>query len=344
MLQRLLTLVAFAPVVLWSRGASAAASAHLVYVRGPRAGECPSEASVRGAVSARLGYDPFFLWAHDTLFVEVTGARGAFRVELKLVDDQNLQRGTREITVKTGECAGVLDAMALTMSLAIDPSSVVGAPSSATPPSAPVDPVALPTPASLPEAPSAPDSPHDVVADAGPRAMLSAPDSRANTTPPEVRRVHARVGVRATGSAGAALAANAGAAAFVGVRWRALSLDLEGRFDLPATGPARPSDARVTSWIVAASLVPCAHLGPLFGCAVGSIGSQTASWHVTARSVWDAAGGRVGAELPLFPSWTLDAYGELLGTVPNKIAVGTASYPLPALSGGLAIGVGYRFL
>ena len=108
---RLGTLIALVATACWPRAASAAASAHLVYVRGPGAETCPDEASIRSAVSARLGYDPFFPWAHDTIFVEVTGNRGAFRVELKLVDDQSFQRGTRAVTVKAGECAGVLESV-----------------------------------------------------------------------------------------------------------------------------------------------------------------------------------------------------------------------------------------
>lgn len=40
--------------------AQPAASAHLVYVRGPGAEECPGEHAIRSAVGARLGYDPFF--------------------------------------------------------------------------------------------------------------------------------------------------------------------------------------------------------------------------------------------------------------------------------------------
>ena len=43
-----------------ARPASAGASAHLVYVRGAGAEQCPGEQAIRAAVGARLGYDPFF--------------------------------------------------------------------------------------------------------------------------------------------------------------------------------------------------------------------------------------------------------------------------------------------
>jgi hypothetical protein len=77
------------------RPARAAASAHLVYVRGPGAEQCASEQTLRAAVSTRLGYDPSFAWAHDTLFAEIQRANGAFRAIVKFIDENNLQRGSR---------------------------------------------------------------------------------------------------------------------------------------------------------------------------------------------------------------------------------------------------------
>src|SRR5262245_23079712 len=87
-------LVALAPLP-----ARAAASARLVYLRGPGAEQCPAEDAVRAAVRARLGYDPFFTWARDTLFLEITGSGHAFRTVIKLVADDNRQRGARDIAV-----------------------------------------------------------------------------------------------------------------------------------------------------------------------------------------------------------------------------------------------------
>jgi hypothetical protein len=340
--KRFFPLLALHAAVCWTRVADAAASAHLVYVRGPGAESCPSEASIRSAVSARLGYDPFFPWAHDTVFVEVTGVRGAFHVELKLVDDQNFQRGTRAITVKARECAGVLDAMALTMSLAIDPASVTGAsppapdsPPSDSPPSDSPPRDTPPDPTPTPTAPSAPVL-------AAP-AVPAASDSQ-RAAPLADRAVHARVGVRVAGNADVAPALAAGTDAFVGLRWGRLSLDVEGRYDFPTTGSLGVQGIRVTTWLLAVSAVPCVHLGPVFGCAVGSVGSQTAKSETTASSVWYAAGGRAGLELPLSNTLTIDGYGEVLATVRNEIAVrGTPVYTLPPLSGGLGIGVGWRF-
>src|ERR1700733_3558820 len=163
-------------VLLWAtaRTARADASSRLVYVRGPGAEQCPGEQAIRAAVRTRLGYDPFFPWAHDALFVDVTHTGGTFHVELKLVDADNLQRGARSLTVKGTDCGAVVDALALTISLTIDPDSVTRGTQPAPPP-----PPAAP---SEPEAPAPPPSPltHDLPP-AGPSALMLA---RQPTAPP----------------------------------------------------------------------------------------------------------------------------------------------------------------
>jgi hypothetical protein len=80
-----------------SRTSQASPSARLVYLREPSAESCPDERSVRGAVAARLGYDPFFPNAPETMFIEITSVRGQYRARVKLVDGDNVVRGTREI-------------------------------------------------------------------------------------------------------------------------------------------------------------------------------------------------------------------------------------------------------
>ena len=154
------SLLATALVSGTPKAARAAASAHLVYLRGPGAEGCPGEQAVRAAVSTRLGYDPFFPWARDTLFAEITAGKGDFHVDIKLVDGDNLQRGGRDITVKGNDCSAVIDAMGLTISLTIDPSSITGAAPSS-PPSPPPPPPDAPILLSTLAAPRPPDSPRD---------------------------------------------------------------------------------------------------------------------------------------------------------------------------------------
>jgi hypothetical protein len=313
------------------RTARAGASAHLVYLRGPGAEQCPGEQAVRAAVSARLGYDPFFAWAHDALFVDVTRTGGAFHVELKLVDADNLQRGARSLTVKGTDCAAVIDAMALTISLTIDPDSLTRGPQP--PPQEQAAEPPPPPPLPPPEPPVPPPPP----------------------PPPAPSPVHAYLGVGVGVSFGAAPEAAAEGTLFAGVRWQAWSLDLEGRVDLPATGHGSgvASDVAVQSWIGAGSLVPCLHLGAVYGCGVVSVGELTAKSvggatnPETNGALWAAAGPRVGVELEVSPSVALRAWAEVLVSLTHNtlnLDLPTPIYKYPLASGGATAAVVWRFL
>lgn len=59
------------------------------------------------------------------LFVEVTQSSGTYRVQIKLVDGTNLLVGERTLSVKSDDCGTVVDTMGPTVSLTIDPSSVI---------------------------------------------------------------------------------------------------------------------------------------------------------------------------------------------------------------------------
>jgi hypothetical protein len=325
---------AAAVAIAWlgtERTAHAGASAHLVYLRGPGAEECPGEQAVRAAVSARLGYDPFFAWAHDALFVDVTRTAGAFHVELKLVDADNLQRGARSLTVKGTDCAAVIDAMALTISLTIDPDSLTRGPQPPPPEDKPPEPPPPPSPPPPePPAPTPPPPP----------------------PPPAAPPVRAHLGAGVGLSVGAAPGVAAEGTLLAGVRWQAWSLDVEGRVDLPATG--QESGVSVQSWIGAGSLVPCLHLGAVYGCGVASVGQLTAKSvggatnPQTNGALWAAAGPRLGVELEVSPSVALRGWAEVLVSLTrntlNLEAEPTPVYRYPPASGGATVAVVWRFL
>ena len=106
-----------------SAAADAAPGARFIYIRGKGAETCPSETEVRDAVRVRLGYEVFSIFATSTMFTEVSAIKGGFTANLKLVDASNTVRGDRVLVVR-GNCAELMDAMALTISIAIDPMSV----------------------------------------------------------------------------------------------------------------------------------------------------------------------------------------------------------------------------
>lgn len=308
--------------------AQGATSAHLVYVRGPGAEQCPGEHAVRAAVGARLGYDPFFAWARDTLFTEITRTDGEFHVDLKLVDDRNMLRGARQISVTATDCADAIDAIGLTISLTIDPSSLS--------PPAPTPPVAAPTPQAPPDlALPAPAMPEDVLA----------PPQRSSS-----ERFGGHIGAGAIGSVGAAAVPTLGPTLSVGASWRFLSLDAEGRADLPATGASQEAPARVRSWLIVGSLVPCVHLQGPFGCVVlsgGSLGATsvgTVAPH-TDHAPWWAAGLRAGGEFALHGPLSLRAYAELLATLTrDSLGIdGAVAYRFAPWSGGVGAELAWRF-
>ncbi len=329
--------------VVVPRNAGAAASARLVYMRGPGAEQCPGEDALRAAVGTRLGYDPFFAWAHDTMFIEIARTGSSFVARIALVDEQNMQRGEREISVEGTDCSPVIDAVGLTASLTIDPSSVTGARPPAPPPAPDAAP---PADASVPSMGAS--EPVDVPA---PRKDARAPESP-DVTP--VRgvpgEVSGHVGLAALGSLGSAPGASAGAALFGGVAWRSLFLDVEGRADAPSTGSSGlASPSRVTSWLVAGSLVPCARLRFAFGCAVFSAGAVGATSNAplprSAYAPWAAAGARAGVELALSERVSWRGYGELLvTTTANTLEVdGARVFAFGALSGSVGLGLALRF-
>ena len=324
-----MVLAALAVAAAVAGPARAAPSVRLVYVRGSGAEQCPAEPAVRAAVSARLGYDPFLDGARENLLVEIQRGARAFRVVVKLIGEDSRPRGVREIAVAGDACSTVIDALALSISLTIDASAPPAPSAAASPP--PPPPRATAPPPAQPAA-----------------ALVATPQP-----PPEARRTQAlslRAGVGAVGSLGAAPAATAGGTLFMGVRWRALSLDVEGRADLPADGDSEAPPVGVRSWLVAGALLPCLHAGIAFGCgvaAVGRFGAAARNIPVAAErhGPWSAAGLRVGVEWPVGRVLSLQGYAQLLAALTrDTLWVDTTRvYTVPLWSPALGAGAAFRF-
>ena len=106
---------------LLAGGARAAESCVLSYVRGQGAEQCPDEARVRQAVAARLGYDPFVAWAKTTVHAQIVREGSLLRGRLFLADAENRARGSRELTAPADRCDELVAALALAISIAVDP-------------------------------------------------------------------------------------------------------------------------------------------------------------------------------------------------------------------------------
>ncbi len=322
---------AFIALALGATPAFAGASVHLVYVRGPGAEGCPQEDALRAAVGTRLGYDPFFGWARETLFAEITRRGDTFSATVKLVDDKNSLEGARDLAVRGTDCTAVIDALGLTISLAIDPASVTG-----------FAPAPVPKPAPKVEAAADPSL------DPAP-ALVERPRERAAAPVASGPPLDFSAALGAVASVGDAPNVAGGGTLSAGVSGRTWSVELEARADLPTTGASDLHSQRVTSWLFAGAIVPCAHLGRIFGCAIaraGALGAtSTALVHNTAYAPWWGAGVRAGAELPLGPSLSWRAYAEVLATFARSSLLidGSDEYRFAPISGGLGTALAWRF-
>jgi hypothetical protein len=285
---RALSLAAALGALLHAAPASAGPAARFVYLRGKGTESCPSEADVRQAVEQRLGYDPFFSYAAATMFTEVSAERGRFSVSLKLVDGDGSVRGDRTLHAQ-GKCGELMDAMALTISIAIDPQSVTrqGPPADAPPAEKAVEPE--PSTAPPPEPPPESDEP--------------APSTPPVLSPEPKRPLVLAIGLGPLASLGSAPALAVGGALAVDAQIGRLVGGIEARADLPASAQAGKL-GRVESSLLAGSLFFGLREGLVFAAAVGSIGriDATSTDVLRARDsagLFAAAGLRLGIGIPL---------------------------------------------
>jgi hypothetical protein len=299
-------------------------SARLVYVRDPGAETCPDEAAIRGAVAARLGYSPFFPSAGATMMVQVSRDGEGYRAHIQLIGEDGVVRGTRDLAQPSPRCEDIVDTMALTMSLAIDPRSLVE----------PAPPL-LPPPAPAAAPARAPEPPKQEIAD------------KSSAARPRPSPLHLDAGFGPGFWIGAAPSVSVSGVLFARLRGPRWSAALEARGDLPASRAV--AQGTVETWLGFGSLVPCFHLAPLLGCVVGSVGVLHATSNVQASKQADAlhaaVGPRVGAEIALRGDFALWAHLDALWTLtPERLQIGGQDvYSLPDVSFGITAGASVRF-
>lgn len=328
-------------LIALARPASADQTARLVYGRAHGAGACPDETALRGAVAARLGYDPFRAVAPLTVIANVTRANGAFHGDIRLLGAEGDEVGSRTIGSGSERCEEVIAALALSISVAIDPTLLTRPlPLAATP-------ADLTPPAPPPPAPVAPPLMPSAVVTSRPAPAL--PPPRSSPPAPDPARPDPFLIAAVIGSVGSAPSPAFGFAAGGGYRRGVYSIAVEARADLPSPTVAY-TGAELSSFLVLGSVVPCLHYSVAFGCVVGSAGVLTATSSAglanpaTDRAVYGAIGPRLGAELPLTRHAHLRASLDL--GVPlsrNPYAVGGVPLytPLPVWV-ALAVGVAYH--
>jgi hypothetical protein len=328
-----LNLRTFSVVLLFSlaRASSARAtpSSKLTYARGQGAEPCPDEATLRSAVSERLGYDPFFPWAKRTVVIEIDQtSSGAFVGRLRFLTEDGALIGERKLGPKT-LCPELVQTLALATAIALDELEAAPSPAPPPEPATPVTPGPLPPPV--------------------PRETPSPAESSERPAPMRqaVRRWTAALSL--LGSVGAEPSLAFGGRAAFGLRVSWFSVAIEAQGSLPAS-TATSLGGRVRDALEEGSLVSCAHWGVASGCLLASAGALLVdTLDVTSPksgSPWFAsAGARVGVEIGLGARmFALADVTAMITMTPVTVQLnGQSVYTTSPVSGTGAVGVGVRF-
>ena len=285
----------------------------LVYARTHAARDCPDEAALAAAVAARLGYEAFSPWGDQTILATVTRNGGILLGRAELIDHDGIAQGSREVRLSKPECDELILALALAISITLDPLHVEApatSPAGVTPPSADapertVPPLAEPT--------------------AAPSAELTAVSPPAGARPDRAPvRSREPVTWHITGAAIGAL--NVGPHFVMGGRLGVVAkrgrwaLGIEAWSTFPsAQATSQAGEVRVR--LLSAALTPCMRLvGGFSLCGLGSLGAMRAEGRgVEAPRVENVLhatlGGRGLFVLPLGNGFELLASADLAATL-----------------------------
>lgn len=224
----------------------------LTYERGAGAEQCPNEPSLRRSVAAHLGYDPFVPEAALHVTARITSSRRGLRGTVTARERGEVV-GEREIPSPTADCVELARALALAISVAVDPFSLTRG---SAPPDEPRDP-----------APPEPPPPDPVPPPAPPAPLPSASDERA----PEDRHgflAGARVGL----GVGSVPRARPLVGLALGYDTHRFGVTLLARYDAPAAVDG-PVSGSVRAQAFSARALACARFRDLVETC-GGVGAQ----------------------------------------------------------------------
>jgi hypothetical protein len=301
--------VALAALLTAAPSAFAFPTSRLIYERGSGAEHCPDERMVRSAVVDRLGYDPFVDADARTLVARVLRVADRLEADVALLDQHGSPQGARHFSTDTARCDELISAIALSISIAIDPeraqAALDGDPA----------PPAEELPAKLEET-RAPATSARKTRDEPDQLDTGVEEGTGGRRRPRALRWCSGAGGLA--AAGSAPAATGGAFAFFGARLDQAALSLEGRIDAPAF--TTTSSAEVGSSLLVASVVPCWQPAAPFLCALISMGTVRGSGDKVTdprsdSGFYAAAGARLGTAFPLYERLSMRLHLDLLSTL-----------------------------
>ena len=337
--------------------AMAGQSARLVYSRTAEASRCADEKELRQAVARRLGYDPFVAVSMNTIVAELRGDGEGLRARVYVIHDGNSAGGTRELTAPTRNCTELIAAVALAMSIAVDPDALDRA-----------EPEPVPTVASATSTEYPPEvEPHgDELAVAKDKpAQTSAPraaTTNSKNTPAShssVRGVSPRepgqavalsAGIAASGATGLAPAPVFGLALNAAARMHNWALSFEPEATLPSTSSTTASGASVRAWslggtVSAGYCLGQLYAGALFDAVVFSARGQNVDHPNVRRPVFGSTGLRMGYAMKLTEHITLMPRldGLLALSRMTLLLNHEDAYQTPSVFGRLGVSLDYGF-
>jgi hypothetical protein len=217
-------------------------------------------------VTKRLGYDPFFRVARQAVVVEIVARERRVVATMRLVDDDGIIQGSRELSDELGNCDELLASLALAISIALDPSAALGD-----------RPDAAPEPAPQPEAPAIHEARENASTAKGPTTkapLRNAASSSASRPrpPPEAAWVF-----RAAPAVSFGQLPNTAVGARLGFGLRGKGAEIAT--EVSAWLPAARTSARggqVQASLIAASVTPCYGAARFAVCVIASLGQLRA--------------------------------------------------------------------
>jgi hypothetical protein len=297
------------------RAVHAEEKARLVYARGSGTAGCPAEIDLRLSVVARLGYDPFSPQASRVVLARIERRRAALVGIVELVNDAGLASGRRELSAPKRRCDELARAMALSISLTIDPERALAV------------------------------HPHAGIGNAAGLSAVSeesTPD--ASSTQRSARPLRLFAGATLAGAEGLLPTFALGAGAYLGMAWRSFSLQIETRLMTSFRRTLEPGGS-LSGQTVDPGLAGCRTVD-LFGvCLVAQLGTERVRSHgivnpQTVTKIHGAAGPRFLMYFPQAGRWTLVAGAEgLLNLSRNRARMYSRDvWSSPILSGTLLFG------
>jgi hypothetical protein len=275
---------------------------------------CPDEPALRQLVAARLGVDPFLSEAPSVVTVKVSPG-APLQAEVAL---ESPNAPIRRKTLTGRDCSELMQSVAVTVALVVDP--VLKR----------VEPEPEPAP------------PPPVVEEKKPEPAPPAPPVQSPPEPP-AEPLHWMLSVGGSANFGQAITAQPTVRFETRLRTGTLSsIGLEGRIAFPVTGSL--TQGQLTTSALLGSVVPCLHYKWLAGCADFTAGSLRLEGQALAgaraASVFHAMVGlRARFSVPLSDFFAVGAFLE--GQVPLTRAsalVGTERvWTVPPIGGGLGL-------